>query len=150
MLRRMGSVSAERVRKEVDRFWQIMCGKSTDKLEALYAPDSLVISGRAKKPETANLALARRARRIKEPGAEASVEIGLMEIQIAEPGAAIATYTYKFQQSRVAADGGRHERQLQGRATQVFQLDSRGILRIVHEHLSAAGSAKLDAAGNAS
>jgi ketosteroid isomerase-like protein len=146
----MASISPERVRKEVERFWQIMCGKSSARLEDLYAPDALVISGRARKPEAANLAMARRARRIKEAGAEATVELGLVEVQIAEPGVAIASYTYKFQQSRMSADGGREERQLLGRATQLFQLDSRGILRIVHEHLSAAGTAKVEAAAGSS
>jgi ketosteroid isomerase-like protein len=146
----MISVSPEQVRKEVERFWQIMCGKSSDKLEDLYAPDALVISGRAKKPEAANLAIARRARRIREPGAEAIVEIGPLEVQITEPNAAIASYTYKLQQIRPGPGGGRHERQLLGRATQIFQLDPRGRLRIVHEHLSAAGSARVDAAANAS
>jgi ketosteroid isomerase-like protein len=142
----MSGVSQEQVRREVERFWQIMCAKSSDKLEDLYSPDALVISGRAKRPEAANLAMARRARRIKEPGAEASVELGPLEVQIADSGAAIASYTYKLQQIRPGPDGGRHERQLLGRATQIFQLDSRGRLRIVHEHLSAAGSAKVDAA----
>jgi hypothetical protein len=149
MLPLMSSISQEQVRKQVERFWQIMCGKSSGKLEDLYAHDALVISGRARRPEAANLAMTRRARRINEPGAEATVEIGPVEVQLSGPGAAIASYTYKLRQVRRGADGGRNERQLLGRATQIFQLDSRGILRIVHEHLSAAGVARTDAAASA-
>jgi hypothetical protein len=142
----MSRISPEQVRKEIDRFWQMMCGKSPENLEALYAPAAVVVSGRAKRPEAANLALARRTRRIQEPGAQATVELGPVEVQMAEPGVAIASYTYKLNQSRPGESGGRVQRQVLGRATQIFQLDSRGMLRIVHEHLSAAGSARMDAA----
>jgi hypothetical protein len=146
MLRHMSSISPEQVRAVVDRFWQIMCGKSgpDDKLEDLYSPDALILTGKARKPEAASVALARRAR---QAGKDSLVELGAVEIQIEEPGVAIAAYTYKFHQSRSSATGGVQKRHLLfGRATQILQLDRSGVLRIVHEHLSSANNPEVEKA----
>jgi hypothetical protein len=142
----MSSISPDQVRAVVDRFWQIMCGKSgaNDKLENLYSPDALVLTGKARKPEAANLALARRARRI---GTDSFVELGTMEVQIEDPGVAIASYTYKFHENRSSTTGGVQKRHLLfGRATQILQLDRGGVLRIVHEHLSSANNPEVEKA----
>ena len=131
-------ISPEKVRAEVDRFWQILCGKSNDKLEGLYSSSAVVFTGKGKAPEAASLAMTRRARHLGEPGTDSSVELGLVEVQAAGTDVAIASYTYKFQRAQTSGDGGRLERNtLFGRATQVFQLDNSGALWIVHEHLSA-------------
>jgi ketosteroid isomerase-like protein len=137
----MGSISPDQVRAEIQKFWQIMCGKPSPAgaLEALYSPAAVVLSGKARTPEPATLALARRKRQIGRPDGESVVEVGAVEVQIEEPGVAIASYTYRFHQNRSANGGGQRTRHtLFGRATQIFQRDQRGVLRIVHEHLSAA------------
>jgi ketosteroid isomerase-like protein len=138
------SVSPDQVRAEVEKFWQIMCGKSPARLEDMYSPAALLLTGKARKPEPANLALARRMRQISEAG-DSTAELGLVEVQIAEAGVAIASYTYKFNHKRPDEHGGMQTRRtLFGRATQIFHLDQRGALRIVHEHLSAATNPEVE------
>jgi len=145
----MTSISPDQVRAEIRKFWQIMCGKAPDRLEDLYSPSALVLTGKAKKPEEASEVLARRARQISAPGSDSSADLGAVEVQIPEPGVAIASYTYKFHQTRPSERGGVEKRHtMYGRATQIFQLDSRGSMRIVHEHLSAAMNPEMEKAGN--
>jgi ketosteroid isomerase-like protein len=144
----MISVSPDQVRAEIRKFWQIMCGKSPDKLEDLYSPAAMVLTGKARTPEAANVVLARRARQISAPASGSTADLGPVEVQIPEPGVAIASYTYKFHHTRPDERGGVEKRRtLYGRATQIFQLDARGALQIVHEHLSAATNPELEKAG---
>lgn len=146
------SISPDQVRAEIQKFWQIMCGKSGsgETLDEMYSPSALLLTGKARKPEAANLALARRARQIN-AGSNVAAEVGPVEVQIAEPGVAIASYTYKFHQSRSGENGGVQKRHsLFGRATQIFQLDQKGALRIVHEHLSAATNPEVEKTGSPS
>lgn len=139
MLRPMSSLSPDQVRAQIDEFWQIMCGKSTGRLEELYSSDALLWTGKARKPETATVALTRRARQIAAPGAHAEAELGLVEIESPVPSLAIASYTYKFRYTRSGEGGSLQQRHTMfGRATQIFHLDESGALRIVHEHVSAA------------
>lgn len=149
MLPNMISISPDQVRAEVRKFWQIMCGKSSDRLEDLYSPTALVLTGKARKPEEANVVLARRARQISVPASGSSADLGAVEVQLPEPGVAIASYTYKFDHTRPAERGGVEKRRtLYGRATQIFQMDARGVMRIVHEHLSAATNPELEKRGS--
>jgi ketosteroid isomerase-like protein len=141
------SVSPDQVQAEIQKFWQIMCGKSISRLEDLYSPAAVMLTGKARQPETATLALARRVRQISAPGADAIAELGPVEVQIAD-SVAIASYTYKFHHTRTSQSGGLQTRHtLFGRATQIFQRDERGALRIVHEHLSAATNPEVEKAG---
>lgn len=144
----MGSISPDQVRAEIQKFWDIMCGKSTARLEDLYSPAAVILTGKARRPEAATLALARRARQVSVPGTDSATELGTVEVQLGEPGVAIASYTYKFDHTRPGEGGGLLKRRtLFGRATQIFQLDQRGNLRIVHEHLSAATNPEVEKAG---
>src|SRR5260370_6127942 len=101
----MGSISPDQVRAEVQKFWEIMCGKSTGRLEDLYSHAAVILTGKARRPEAANLALARRARQVSVPGSDAAVELGTVEVQIAESNVAIASYTYKFHHTRPGEGG---------------------------------------------
>jgi ketosteroid isomerase-like protein len=144
----MISISPDQVRAEIRRFWQIRCGKSPDRLEDLYSPSALILTGKGRKPEEADTVLARRTRHISAPDLDATADLGAVEVQIPEPGVAVASYTYKFCQTRRGEHGGVEKRQtLNGRATQVFQLDARGAMRIVHEHLSAAANPEMEKSG---
>ena len=144
----MDTIAPEQVRQEVRKFWEIMSGKSADRLENLYSPTAIVITGKSRQPEGAGLALARRTRQVGDTSQEASAELGELEIQIVGD-VAVATYTYQFHTTKTTAEGSLKQRHtLYGRATQIFQLDPRGGLRIVHEHLSSAANPKVDASGD--
>jgi ketosteroid isomerase-like protein len=64
--------------------------------------------------------------------------VSTIDVQIVGPDVAIAAYTYGFHMHKIRADGTTVQLDTPfGRATQVFQRDEAGALRIVHEHLSA-------------
>jgi ketosteroid isomerase-like protein len=139
------TISAGEVRDEVQRFWNILCGKSKESLDDLYSPSAIVFTGKARRSEAGRLAAARRMRQMAAPEVTATAELDPVEVQIAGPDAAIASYTYRFHSTKARKDGGREERKtLYGRSTQIFQRDDRGALRIVHEHLSSAAPPKVE------
>lgn len=134
----MEQISPDKVRAEIKRFWLILSGKSEDKLEELYAPEAIVFTGKARRPEPAMLAIARRSRRDAQGRASVNAELGPAELQIVDD-TAIATYTYQYSEERMGEGGARSQRStLYGRATQIFRAERGGAIRIVHEHLSAA------------
>ena len=134
----MAKISPEEVRTEVKRFWDILSGRSQDKLEEMYAATALVFTGKAKRSESARLAAVRRTRQIPKT-ASVRADLSAIEVQISGDDAALAAYTYSFRTTKIQADGTRVQVDTPyGRATQVFQRDDAGALRIIHEHLSAA------------
>jgi hypothetical protein len=145
----MGSISPEQVRTEIEKFWRIMCGKTTSAggLESMYSQAALVLSGKARTPEPATLVVARRRRQLDKPDGESVVELGTVDVQIEEPSVAIASYTYRLHQTRSGRSGLQTRHTLFGRATQIFQQDERGVPRIVHEHLSAAANPESEKMG---
>jgi ketosteroid isomerase-like protein len=143
----MSGMSPELVNLRVREFWNILTGESRSKFEDLYSSDAIVFMGRAKRSEPAKLAAARRMRQLADATSNAAAEIGSVDVQIAGTDVAIATYTYKFQSSKAQSDGSRtRQHTLFGRATQIFQLDPNGVLRIVHEHLSSASPSRVEKA----
>ena len=143
----MEKILPEEVRAEVRRFWAIMTGKLKDKLEEMYSPNAIVFTGKGKRGESAKLIAVQRTRRL--PGAVSSstAEEDLIDVQIVGPDVAIAAYTYTYHTDKVRADGTKVQLDtLLGRATQIFQRDDAGVLRIVHEHLSATDSPTVEKA----
>ena len=132
-------ISSAEVRAEVQNFWNILCGRSKERLEDLYSASAIVFTGKAKRSERGALTAVRRMRQFVGGDWTTSSELDPIEVQIAGPDVAIATYTYRFHSSKTGKDGSREQRNtLYGRSTQIFQRDDRGALRIVHEHLSSA------------
>jgi ketosteroid isomerase-like protein len=140
-------ISGDEVRAAVQKFWDILAGKSAANLEDMYAPGASVFTGRAKRSEAGLLAAARRMRNVGGRSAGSVAEIDPIEVQLPENDVAIASYTYRFHASRTRKDGSREQRNtLFGRSTQIFQRDERGALKIVHEHLSSAAPPKVESA----
>jgi ketosteroid isomerase-like protein len=135
----MKKISSEDVHKEVHRFWAILSGNLTDKLEEMYSPTAIVFTGKAKRSESGKLMAVRRSRQIPGPAHSSRAEVGSIDVQIVGPDVAIAAYTYSFNTQKILANGGKVQINTSfGRATQIFQRSEDGALRIVHEHLSAA------------
>ena len=131
-------ISSAEIRAEVLKFWDILCGRSKERLEDLYSPSALVFTGKAKRSERGALTALRRMRQSGSADSAPIAELDPIEVQIAGD-VAIASYTYRFQSSKKVKDGSsEHRNTLFGRSTQIFQRDQRGALRIVHEHLSSA------------
>ncbi|MGA8220975.1 MAG: DUF4440 domain-containing protein [Candidatus Acidiferrales bacterium] len=132
-------VSPDEIRAEVQKFWSILSGKSKEKLEDLYSPTAVVFTGKAKQSERGPLTAIRRMRQYVATDSISNAELDPIEVQIAGPDIAIASYTYRFNSTKTNKDGSRTARStLFGRSTQVFQRNDRGALKIVHEHLSSA------------
>jgi ketosteroid isomerase-like protein len=134
----MESIAPEDVRAEVRRYWAILSGKLKDKLEEMYSPAAIVFTGKGKRSEPAKLIAVRRSRQSHGAGYTSRVELDSIEVQIVGPDVAIAAFTYSYHTDKIGADGAQVRLDsLLGRATQIFQRDEAGVLRIVHEHLSA-------------
>ena len=132
-------ITSAEVRAEVQKFWNILCGRSKERLEDLYLASAVVFTGKAKRSERGALTAVRRMRQFVGGDWTTSAELDPIEVQIAGRDVAIASYTYRFHSSKTNKDGSREQRNtLYGRSTQIFQRDERGTLRIVHEHLSSA------------
>jgi ketosteroid isomerase-like protein len=131
------SISPEQVRAEVRRFWKIYCDKRKDQFAELYSPDATVLEIDARRIEPGLLMVARRVRELFSPLASLHAELRSIDVQILEPGIAVASYGLHFRLIRVSATGKRLESDLPvTRVTHVFQQDQNGKLRIIHEHMS--------------
>lgn len=130
-------ISSEEVRAEVARFWNVFSSKSKDQFEEMYFPAAIVFSSTARHTEPGRLMLARRVRQFFGPGISVRVELGSIGVQLVGKNVAIATYIYRFRSTRTESDGTQVNRETPfGRATQIFQRDESGSLRIIHEHMS--------------
>jgi len=131
-------LSSEIVKGEVQRFWNAFTGKQAQTLMEFYAPEASVFSSSANRAEPGRLAAARRQREYFHAKASLRAVPGVIDVVLLGDFAAVASYTFQFHASRVAAALGEsvEEDIRHGRATQVFAYDPDGNLRIVHEHLS--------------
>jgi ketosteroid isomerase-like protein len=138
----MPAISAEQIGAQVQTFWNAFCGRSASLLEQMYYPTGIVFGTFARRSESARLMLARRLRKFGDPKSFASAKLGPIDVQIAGD-MAIASYPYHFHLSKDNSDGSRLELdEPYSRATQVFQADQNGALRILHEHFSVAEPGK--------
>jgi ketosteroid isomerase-like protein len=135
----METISAEEVQIAVRRFWTIFRDKTKDKFEAMYFPEATVFSSTAPRTEPGRLMVMRRMRRFFDLPISFNVDLGAIEVQIVGNRTAIATYVYMSQATETNHDGSRTRRTTPfARATQIFQRDEHGALRIIHEHFSSA------------
>jgi len=113
----------------------------------MYAPTAIAFTGKAKRTESAKLVAVRRSRRLPASVSSSSIDDGSIDVQIVSPDVAIAAYTYTYRADKVRADGTKVQLEtLFGRATQIFERDQAGVLRIVHEHLSATANPDVEKA----
>jgi ketosteroid isomerase-like protein len=133
-------ISAEEVSAEVRRFWDVCCSKSKIEYERFYLPDATVFApDTVGSADSARLMLPLKIRELFAPTSSASAKLGPVEVQILEPGLAVACYGLHHEGVRTRLTGKRIRFELPwALMTQVFQRDDQGKLRIIHEHLSAA------------
>jgi len=133
-------ITAEDVRSEVTRFWNVFTSKSTDLLEEFYAADATVFATFGNRAEPGRLAVARRRREYFNKQTSVRVQLGSVDVHVLSDTIAVATYTFNFHGLNVMSGSHKdaEEKIESGRATQVFLADPDGRLRILHEHLSSA------------
>jgi len=105
----------------------------------MYVPSATVFAADARRMEPARLMLVRRERELFGPASFVAAKLGTIDVQPLGADLAIASYPFHFSITRTLASGKRYHVEVPtGRATQVFQRDDKGILRIIHEHMSPA------------
>jgi ketosteroid isomerase-like protein len=131
-------LTAEEVRGEVSRYWNVLTAKDADTLAEFYAHESSVFATGATRLEPGRLTAKRREREYFGPHTTMRVSLGEIEVVTLSDDAAVASYTFQMQASKVASASVRagEEDIRNGRATQVFATQADGRLHIVHEHLS--------------
>jgi len=136
----VGKVSADEVRSEITRFWNVFTAKASELLEEFYAPDATVFASLGNRAEPGRLTVARRRREYFNKQTSVRIQLGPIDVQMLDDFGAVASYTFKFHGLGIVAGSNRDAEETidNGRATQVFILDPEGRLRILHEHLSSA------------
>jgi len=133
------AIGEEEVRAVVQRFWKLFATKEQGEFEKLYSPSATVFAADARKSEPASLMLVRRARELFGPTAAVAAKITTIDVQLLRSDLAVASYACHFSVTRNLPNGKRVSSEVPySRATQVFQRNERGTLRIIHEHMSSA------------
>ena len=135
----MGRTSADEVRAVVQKFWDYFVRKSKSEFDKMYSPAATVFAADARRGEPARLMLVRRARELFGPASAVGAKLDAIDVQILRDDLAVASYAFHFNVTRSLPNGKRVSVDVPfGRATQVFQRDTNGNLRIIHEHMSSA------------
>ena len=127
----------DEIRAEVRKFWEFFSRKSKTQFAEMYLPSATVFAADARRMELARLMLIRRGRELFGPASSVAARLGPIDVQLLRADLAIASYPFHFWITRTFANGKRNQAEVPwSRATQVFQRDDKGILRIIHEHMS--------------
>lgn len=147
----MAKTSADEVRDVVQQFWGFFIGKSKSQFEGMYSPSATVFAADARRGESARLMLVRRTRELLGTASAVGAKLDAIDVQILREDLVVASYAFHFNVTRSLPNGKRVSVDVPfGRATQVFQRDAHGNLRIIHEHMSSAAAVspkELPAAG---
>ena len=130
-------LSVEQVKSEIGRYWKAFMDKDAATLSDFYAHESVGFGSTSRRSEPGRMAAIRREREHFQNTGKIQASIDGVEVVLLGDSAAVATYMFRFHASRSDVLGKRFEEDIQdGRATQVFALDTDGQLRIFHEHFS--------------
>lgn len=131
------SLSVEQVKAEIGRYWKAFMDKDAATLGDFYAHESVGFGSSSRRSEPGRMAVIRRDREYFQNSGKIHATIEGVEVVLLGESAAVASYTFRFQASRSDALGKVTEENIHdGRATQVFALDTDGRVRIFHEHFS--------------
>jgi ketosteroid isomerase-like protein len=131
-------LTVEQVKVEVQRFWEVFMDKNAEQLMEFYGPESTVFSSVTARSEPGRLAAARRQREYFHQASTLRAMPHTIDVVMIGDHAAVASYNFQFHATKVVNSFAQKAEEdiKNGRATQVFQYDLDGKLRIVHEHLS--------------
>jgi|SRR5580658_476280 ketosteroid isomerase-like protein len=133
------NISPDEIRAAVRRLWDFFSRKSKAQFAEMYLPSATVFAVDSRRMDLARLMLVRRERELFGPASSVAVKLGPIDVQLVVPDLAVASYPFHLSITRALPGGKRHQAEVpSGRATQVFQRDEKGVLRILHEHMSSA------------
>ena len=131
------SLTVEQVKAEIGHYWKAFMDKDAATLSDFYAHESVGFGSSSRRSEPGRMAAIRREREYFQNTGKILATIEGVEVVLLGDSAAVAAYTFRFHASRSDAMRKTSEEDIQdGRATQVFALDTDGRLRIFHEHFS--------------
>jgi hypothetical protein len=129
----------DEIRARVQTFWNFFASKSKREFEQLYSPAATIFSADARRSEPASLMFVRRARELFGPTCAVAARLATIDVQILRSDLAVASYAFHFSVTRNLPNGKRVQVEMPfGRASQVFHRNERGVLQIIHEHMSSA------------
>jgi ketosteroid isomerase-like protein len=130
-------VTADDIRKAVERFWSVFLTKSENELNAFYAAGSTVFQIAMGRSEPGRLGAMRRAREYFNFETKMDVKVSAVDVVLCGSEAGVACYTFQFFATAREVGGKKGEEKLEVvRATHVFYRDASGKLLIAHEHFS--------------
>lgn len=133
----MNDISPDEIQAAVKNFWNFFYRKSKTQFWEMYLSSATVFNIDARRMELARLMWVRRERELFSPAASVAAKLGAINVQLLRNDLAVASYPFHLSVTREFAGGKRYHSEVpSGRATQVFQRDENGVLRIVHEHMS--------------
>ena len=135
------NISPDEIRAEVRKFWNFFSSKSKAQFAEMYLPSATVFAVDARRMELARLMLVRRERELFGPTSSVAAKLGPIDVQFLGKDLAVASYPFHLSITRALPGGKRYQAEVpSGRATQVFQSNEKGVVRILHEHMSSAES----------
>jgi ketosteroid isomerase-like protein len=138
-------MTVAQVESQVHKAWKAYSDRSARLTEELYFSNATVFSANSRQSEPAQAVLARRLSEFRESRSGMKAELGSINVQIVGD-AAVAAYPYHFSGYKINHDGSAYALDVPFcLGTAVIQLDKRGALRVLHEHLSAVEAAKKSA-----
>jgi ketosteroid isomerase-like protein len=129
------------VESAVRVYWRALAAKEVIQQQNFYDDQASIFATNSNKLERARLVLLRRQREYLSAATKTTVQVGEIEVEIIGNAHAVAAYTIRLDAKHVtrpSSSGSSTEEHLENaRVTHIFQRQSDGALRIVHEHISA-------------
>lgn len=129
------------VESAVRAYWKALSAKDAVQQQNFYDDHAGIFATESGKLERARQVLLRRQREYLSAAAKTTVQVGEIEIELIGSSHALAAYTIRLDAKHVtrASSSGSslgEEHLENARVTHVFERQSDGALRIVHEHIS--------------
>ena len=120
-------------------YWKALSAKNAVQQQNFYDDQAGIFSTESKKLERARLVLLRRQREYLTAATSTQVQVGEIDVELIGASHAVAAYTIQLDAQHVirtssTADSEEHLKN--ARVTHIFQRQSDGAVRIVHEHIS--------------
>jgi ketosteroid isomerase-like protein len=127
------------VESAVRAYWKALSAKDAVQQQNFYDDHAGIFATESSKLERARLVLLRRQREYLSAATKTAVQVGEIEVELIGPSHALAAYTIRLDAKHVARTSSAISSDVHlenARVTHVFERQSDGALRIVHEHIS--------------
>lgn len=129
------------VESAVRGYWRALSAKEAVQQQNFYDDHAGIFATESSRLERARVVLLRRQREYLSAATRTAVQVGEIEVDLIGPHHAVAAYTIQLDAKHIArtlssGSAVAEEHLENARVTHIFQRQSDGALRIVHEHIS--------------